>query len=68
MFNFIKNIGGPELVIIVIVLIVLFGDKKVKKISRGLGKSAKEFKKVKKEFGVAETDIGETIKELKQGY
>ncbi len=50
MFDFIRNIGLPELIIIAVILIILFGGKKVKELSRGLGESAKELKKVKKEF------------------
>ena len=50
MFDFIKNIGLTELIIIAVVLILLFGGKKVRELSRGLGESSKELKKVKKEF------------------
>lgn len=49
MFNFIRNIGIPEIILIAVVLFLLFGSKKSKEISRDLGKSAKEFKKIKKE-------------------
>jgi len=57
MFNFIKNIGLPEIILIAIVLILLFGGKKIKELSRGLGESSKELKKVKKEY--KETVSGE---------
>lgn len=56
MFDFIKNIGLPELIIIAVILIILFGGKKVKELSRGLGESSKELKKVKKEFESAKSD------------
>ena len=49
MFSFLNNIGWPEIILIAIVLYLLFGNKKSKEISRDLGKSAKEFKNVKKE-------------------
>ena len=49
MLNFIRNIGLPELLIIAVVLILLFGSRKTKELSRGLGESAKELKRVKKE-------------------
>jgi len=49
MFSFLKNIGLPEIILIAVVLLVIFGSKKSKEISRDLGKSAKELKKVKKE-------------------
>lgn len=49
MFNFLNNIGLPEIILIAVVLFLFFGSKKSKEISRDLGKSAKEFKRVKKE-------------------
>jgi sec-independent protein translocase protein TatA len=65
MLNFIKNIGLPELVIIAVVLILLFGGRKVKELSRGLGESSKELKKVKKEYEGALTDT-DTAEEKKE--
>ena len=56
MFSFLKNIGLPEIILIAIVVFLLFGSKKSKDISHDLGKSVKEFKKVKKE--------AESIKEV----
>ncbi len=50
MFDFIKNIGPTEIIIVAVILILLFGGRKVRELSRGLGESSKEFKKVKKEF------------------
>ncbi|OGC92372.1 hypothetical protein A3D85_00280 [Candidatus Amesbacteria bacterium RIFCSPHIGHO2_02_FULL_47_9] len=56
MFDFIKNIGLTELLIIAAILLILFGGKKVKELSHGLGESSKELKKVKAEFESAVTD------------
>jgi TatA/E family protein of Tat protein translocase len=50
MFDFIKNLSTTEWVIIAIVLFVFFGATKMKDLSRGLGESTKELKKVKKEI------------------
>ena len=47
--DFIKNIGLTEILIIAVILVILFGGKKFKELSRGLGESTKEAKKVKKE-------------------
>ena len=44
---FIKNIGAVELIIIALVLVLLFGGKKVKELARGLGESKHESKKIK---------------------
>jgi sec-independent protein translocase protein TatA len=43
------GLGAPELVIILIVVLVLFGGAKLPKLARSLGQAQKEFKK-----GVAE--------------
>ena len=37
--------GGPELLIILFVVLLLFGAKKLPELSRSLGKSLGEFKK-----------------------
>jgi len=50
MFDFVKNIGLTEIIVIAVILILLFGSKKIKELSRGLGESSKELKRVKKEF------------------
>ena len=38
------NIGAPELFVIVLVVIIFFGSKKIPELMRGLGKGIKEFK------------------------
>ncbi len=50
MFNFIKNIGSTEIILIVIILIVIFGPRLIKALGRTSGETLKEVKKVKKEF------------------
>ena len=54
MFN---NIGSGEILIIALVLLFLFGGKKLPELARGLGESGKEFKKAKKEIEETLTDI-----------
>jgi sec-independent protein translocase protein TatA len=54
MFN---NIGSGEILIVAIVLILLFGGKKLPELARGLGESGKELKKAKKEIDNALNDI-----------
>ncbi|GMR02265.1 MAG: hypothetical protein BMS9Abin20_0593 [Acidimicrobiia bacterium] len=41
----IRNLGGPEILIILVVVLFLFGAKKLPELARSLGASAKEFKK-----------------------
>ncbi|MEI6035320.1 MAG: twin-arginine translocase TatA/TatE family subunit [Verrucomicrobiae bacterium] len=42
--------GGPELIFIFFIVLLLFGAKKLPELARGLGKSLGEFKKAKEEF------------------
>jgi sec-independent protein translocase protein TatA len=37
--------GGPELIIILVVVLVLFGGSQLPKLAKNLGKAQKEFKK-----------------------
>lgn len=45
----IKNIGTTELIIIALILILLFGGKKIPEFIKGVGEAVKEFKKASKE-------------------
>lgn len=39
------GLGTPEIILIVIVILVLFGAKKIPELMQGLGKGIREFKK-----------------------
>lgn len=39
------GLGTPEIILIAIVILVLFGAKKIPDLMQGLGKGIKEFKK-----------------------
>ena len=41
--------GVPELILIVVIVLLLFGGKKIPELMRGLGKGIKEFKDASKE-------------------
>jgi len=43
------GLGGPEVIVIALVLLLLFGGKKIPELMRGLGKGVKEFKDASKE-------------------
>ncbi|WP_343226980.1 Sec-independent protein translocase subunit TatA/TatB [Luteolibacter arcticus] len=44
------NLGGQEMMIIFVIVLLLFGAKKIPELARGLGKSMGEFKKAREEF------------------
>lgn len=44
------GIGVPEILIIAVILVFLFGAKRLPGIGEGLGKTVKEFRKIKKEM------------------
>jgi len=50
------GLGTPEIILIVVVILVLFGAKKIPEFMQGIGKGVKEFKK-------ATTDIEKEITE-----
>jgi TatA/E family protein of Tat protein translocase len=43
--GFIDGLGAPEMVLIFVLVLVLFGGQKLPEFARGLGKSMREFKK-----------------------
>ncbi len=49
------NLGAGEIILILIVVLLLFGAKKIPELAQGLGKGLKEFKK-------AMSDVEEEIK------
>ncbi|MBP9191182.1 MAG: twin-arginine translocase TatA/TatE family subunit [Ignavibacteria bacterium] len=51
------GLGTPEIILIAIVILVLFGAKKIPELMQGLGKGIKEFKKASSDI---EKDITST--------
>lgn len=51
------GLGAPELIIILLVVLLLFGSTKLPKLAKSLGEASKEFKK-----GVAEADAAPPAK------
>lgn len=62
-------ISGAEIFIILVVVLVLFGAKKIPDIAKGLGKGMREFRKatddIKKELSDSSSDIIDDIKDMK---
>ena len=42
---FLGNMGGQEILIIALIILLLFGGKKIPELMRGLGKGVSQFKK-----------------------
>lgn len=52
-----SNISSSELLVVALVIMFLFGGKKLPEFARGLGEAAKELKKAKKEFTKALEEV-----------
>ncbi|WP_049980469.1 Sec-independent protein translocase subunit TatA/TatB [Halolamina rubra] len=52
--------GGPELIIILLVLVLLFGANKIPKLARSTGQAMGEFQKGRQE-------LNEELEEMKEG-
>ncbi len=59
MLAFLQNIGFPELLVVLLVVLILFGAGRLPQIARSVGKSFHEFKKGLKEV---EHDINDDEK------
>lgn len=55
-----SNFGGPDLIIILLIILVLFGAKKLPELAKGMGQAVKEFQKAKDEFSDELHSAGET--------
>ena len=51
-------LGTPEIILIVLVVIILFGASKIPELARSLGKATGEFKKGKQDIENELSDIG----------
>lgn len=54
-------VGGWELIIIALIVLLLFGGKKIPELMKGLGKGVKSFKEGMKEV---EEDVNEIKKDI----
>jgi sec-independent protein translocase protein TatA len=54
--------SGPDLFVLFLIVLVLFGAKRLPELARGLGQGIKEFKKAKDEF---DDELHKTTEEVK---
>lgn len=63
-------ISGQEIVIVFIVVLLLFGSKRIPEFAKGLGKGMREFKKatddIKKEIQDSSGDVVKDFKDIKK--
>lgn len=60
---FIGGLGGTEIALILAVVLIFFGPKKIPELARGLGKGIREFKDATKEI---KDEIGEGLNDIKK--
>lgn len=60
------GLGTPEIVLIAIVILVLFGAKKIPELMQGLGKGIKEFKKASSDIEKDLTSVDDKDKTAKK--
>ncbi|MBK6265178.1 twin-arginine translocase TatA/TatE family subunit [Marivirga sp. S37H4] len=61
-FAFLGGLGGWEILLIMLVILIFFGAKKIPELARGLGKGIREFKDATTEI---KDEIQETGKSAK---
>ncbi len=54
------NLAGPDLIVILLIILVLFGAKKLPELAKGMGQAVREFQKAKDEFSDELNKAGET--------
>ena len=57
------SLGGPEVIIILFAILLLFGGKKIPELMRGMGKGIKEFNNAR---ATIETELKEGMKEIEE--
>ena len=62
-------IGGPEILVILLGVLLLFGSKNIPEVARMLGKGMREFRRateeIKKELDDSSKDISDDFRDLK---
>jgi sec-independent protein translocase protein TatA len=64
----ILDFGAPELLIILAIVALLFGGKKLPELSRGIGESIREVKKASSGANELHQEIKGQVSEVKQSF
>ena len=58
-------IGGPEIIVVLLFIVMFFGSKKIPELAKGLGKAMREVKdasnEIKKEIGDSATSVKDDL-------
>ncbi len=55
------SFGGPEMIVVLFAILLLFGGRKIPELMRGLGKGIKEFNNAR---ATIETELKDGMKEI----
>lgn len=58
---FLGILGGQEIILIVLAILILFGGRKIPELMKGLGKGIKEFKNA-----TSDSEVAEDFKDIKK--
>jgi sec-independent protein translocase protein TatA len=61
---FLQGLGATEIILIVIVILILFGGKKIPELMRGMGQGIREFNNAKNNV---KKEIEDSMKEKSEG-
>jgi sec-independent protein translocase protein TatA len=55
------NFAGPDMIVILLIVVLLFGAKKLPELARGMGRAVKEFNEARDEIekGLGRSDASE---------
>jgi sec-independent protein translocase protein TatA len=63
MYNLIFGMGPQEILVVALIILVLFGGRKIPELMRGLGQGIREFNNAKANI---ESEVKESIKEIEK--
>ena len=55
-------IGGPEIILIVLVIVLFFGSKKIPEFAKAFGRAMNASNEIRKEIKKSSEDINDTLK------